>query len=121
MPSDTGAQHSIPYMVDGDPLADVADIMQSLAQRVETLLPINGTKVVAVAASSTGTAAVVFPVGRFSVAPHVMVAAQAGATPYIVSVSAITAAGCNVNVRHCDGTSATANVTVGWTATPVTP
>lgn len=117
MPSST-TDNAIPFMVDGDDLADVATIMQTLAERVDDLTPVRGTVVVTVSASASGSQAVAFPAGKFSAAPIVVTGVQAGATPYVASAASITATGFTANVRHAAGTSSSTTVTVHYVAYP---
>ena len=116
MPSDTGAPHTIPYMVDGDPLADVADIMRTLAERVEERLGQRGTVAVAVAAASLGSVVVTFPIA-FAAAPIVQVTTQNN-TLMLATVESITATQMTVGVRHINATNVTGSYTVGWLALP---
>jgi len=116
MPSDTGAPHTIPYMVDGDPLADVADIMRTLAERVEERLGQRGRVDVNVAAASVGSVVVVFPIA-FAAPPIVQVTTQTN-TLMLATVEAITATQMTVGVRHVNGTNVTGTYNVGWLAVP---
>lgn len=117
MPSDTGAPHEVPYMVDGDPLADVADIMRTLAERVEAITPVRGTATINLAAAASGSVAVVFPV-TFATAPIVTATVIRGNHFYIVSADAVTTAGMTLRVQHANSTSFTTAVVVNWSAAP---
>lgn len=109
--------HGFRYPSDTDPVNDGAEAVRNLANDVDDRVGAFacGSVVVAVAAATNASAAVVFPAGRFAAAPRV-VATINGALLYGASTSAITAAGCNIHVRHLDNTSATVNVTVHWIA-----
>lgn len=122
MPSDTGAPHSIPYMVDGDPLADVADIMRTLAERVDALLDQvdselgqHGIETLTAAGVSVVTQTIVFPV-PFAAPPHMQVTSNHNFM--IGTVDTITATGCRLCVRHINATTITGSFEVMWRAYP---
>jgi hypothetical protein len=101
---------------DSDPVADLALIVRNLGQKLNDHVGVlaAGTVVVPLAASDTGDAAVVFPVGRFDGAPVIQLTSTNRAYfPVVVSPSA---SGCTARLQHRAGTSTTANVTVHWTA-----
>lgn len=115
MPSDT-ARHDFPYMVDSDPMADVATIMQTLAERIEAIVPVlYHTTLVVASGSSFQSKAIVFPTA-YAAAPSVLVqvstkgAASAG---YYASAYNITTTGCDIRVDKAIGAPPGANTTVG--------
>lgn len=118
MPSDTGAPQTIPYMVDGDPLADVADIMRSLAERVERQLGQSGYVDITVTGASVGSQAVVFPVA-FTAVPNVQVTSNNSLMLAAADAQATT--GFTAWVRHINATTVTGPSTyrVYWRATPM--
>ena len=118
MPSST-ADNAFPYMVDGDPLADVASIMQTLAERVDKLTPLTGRATVSLAAAASGAQAIAFPVGKFATPPRVFCTIESGSTAYSAFVSGITTTAATVRVRHNDGTSGTTSIDVQWVALDV--
>lgn len=117
MPSTTPG-HDIPYMVDGDPLADVATIMQALAEQVEAQVPLvqGGVVYVTVGASTAeASAAVVFP-KPFSAAPVVTVSQGQGGIFYNPPrIDTPTATGVNVYASKT-GTSGSATIKCYWIA-----
>ena len=115
MPSSTALGFRVPD--DSDPFADGATATRNLGEDVNDKVGLlaSGSVVVSLVAAATGTAAVVFPVGRFAAAPRVVATPQAS-TLYAASVSAVTAAGCNITLRHLDSTVGTVDVTVSWIA-----
>lgn len=118
MPSQTN-HHDVPYMVDGDPLANVATIMQTLAERMEALLPISGRVTVTVTSSASGSAAVAFPAGKFPAGATIRVVCStviAGNTSYFAYQSSATNTGFTARVRHHDGTVQSTTVDVDWIA-----
>ena len=78
-----------------------------------------GAQSVAVSASASGSASISFPAGRFTVAPIVTCAAT-GSSIYVVSTSNVTDTGCDLVVRHIDGTAITASIPVRWHAVQMT-
>lgn len=116
MPTTTPAPLSVPYMIEADPLADVAAIMQSLAERVDKLLPARGQATINLASAASGSVAVVFPAGKFTSAPNVQATVIRGASFYVVSVTNVTKDGCTIYVQHANSTAFTAAVLVDWSA-----
>lgn len=83
-----------------------------------------GSVVVNISAAGTGTASVSFPAGKFTVAPIVTLTNMNGtsASVFYLHGSALTDAGMTVNAIHRDnGSTATAAITVHWTAVQMTP
>lgn len=76
--------------------------------------PQSGTATVTVTSSVTGFIDVTFPTA-FASAPNV-VTTPAASTTYIAVVSAVSATGFRITVRHVDNTSASASVAVQWIA-----
>lgn len=74
-----------------------------------------GSVTVAVAAASTGSQAVVFPVSRFGYAP-IVTATASNSSLLLATVLSVTTAGCTVTVRTVDGSSVSGSYTVGWIA-----
>ena len=105
MPSTTPAPDSIPYMLDGDPLADVADIMASLAARVDRQLGIRGFVDITVTGAATANLPVVFPVGTFTSTPIIVVTSNNSAM--LGAMQNPTAAGFDAYVRHINNTTIT--------------
>lgn len=115
MPSNTGAPHEYPYMVDGDPLADVADIMQTLAQRVAELEGQRGVEPIPVAAAASGLVTITFPI-PFAAVPHMQVTSDN--TLMLGAVDTITTTGCRLAVRHVNNLNVTGTYNVMWRAYP---
>lgn len=78
-----------------------------------------GNAVVSVSSSTNGVVAVTFPTDRFTATPMVTATAY-GASFFMATTSAADADGCNIVVRHIDGTSSTTNVNVRWVAVQMT-
>lgn len=109
----------IPYPENTDAFADGADAVKALADWMEA----NGAKrvhagsvVVPVTASATGTAAVVFPAGKFTAAPIVVAMCIGTSVYFATTTGGPTAAGFTAQVRHNANTSQTVNVTVHYVA-----
>lgn len=115
MPSATPL-NALPYMIDADPLADVATIMQTLAERIEALTPVTGAASVSIAAAVSGAQAVTFPVGKFAAAPRVFCTVEGTNGAYTAFASGITTSGATIRARHVDGTSTTVTLPVQWVA-----
>lgn len=114
MPGST-AKRAIPYMVDGDPLADVATIMQMLAERVDDVTAIYYTTVVVASGSTFQSKSIVWP-SAFAAAPSVVcqVATKGAATAgYYAAAYSVTATGCDIRVDKAIGAAPGANTTVG--------
>lgn len=115
MPSDT-ARHDYPFMVDGDPLADVATIMQTLAERIEAIVPVlYHTTVVVASGSSFQSKSIVWPTA-YAAAPSVVVQAStkgAASAGYYASAYNITTTGCDIRVDKAIGAPPGVNTTVG--------
>lgn len=77
-----------------------------------------GVVTVTVSASSNGSAAVVFPTSRFTVAP--IVSLTPINTFYNVAYDSVTATGFNAQVRQINNSSGTASVGVQWQALQMT-
>lgn len=112
MPANTSRGY--PYMLDTDPLADVAERIQALAVAIDTRLVRQihaGSKNVTVAAgSATQADTFTFPVGKFTQPPFVIPVIR-GTSFYAIGISAPSAASCAFTVRHLDGTVAPAGGT----------
>lgn len=115
MPSTT--TRGFRYPLDSDPVSDGAAAVRNLADDVNAKVGAvaAGSAIVPVNASTTGTADVTFPAGRFSSAPR-MTASPVGTSVYQVYLSAITATQATLTVRRFDNASSTANVTINWIA-----
>jgi hypothetical protein len=118
MPAST-PDNLIPYMVDSDPLADVASIMQDLAERVEKLTPITGRATCTLVGAASGAANITFPAGKFATPPRVFTTIESGSTAYASYVSVTSATAATVRVRHVDGTAASTSIDVQWVAIDV--
>lgn len=118
MPSTTPG-HDIPYMVDGDPLADVATIMQALAEQVEEQVPLvqSGTVSVPVGASTAeASAAVVFP-KPFAAPPVVTVSQGQGTNAFYGAPRIDTPTTTGVNVYAAKtSTSGSSTIKCYWIA-----
>src|SRR4029453_9056692 len=113
-----------PYPVGTDRVMDGDNVMQSMAEKVDTALACTAsgrtTVVTTGAAPSNGSTAVTFPAGRFNTTPKVVMsqasqlpaAAAEFSTPYATGVSAT---GFTLNVRRHDAQSCN----VDWIATTV--
>lgn len=117
MPGST-ARRGLPYMVDTDPMADVAQSIEDLALALDKT--IRGTATITLAASASGSVAVTFPAGLFSAAPIVTATVIRAAHFYIVSADSITSSGMTLRVQHANSTSFSTSVVVHWTAGPAT-
>lgn len=115
MPTTTTLGYPVP--LDSDPVADGATATRNLGQAVDDKIGVaaRGISTVVVTASTVGTLAVDFPVGRFTSAPAV-VATGVGSSVWMAYIQAITASGFTLGVRQVQGTSTTANVAVNWIA-----
>lgn len=115
MPTTTTRGFRVP--LDSDPVNDGAEATRNLGQDVNDKVGVfaSGSIVINLAAAATGSAAIAFPAGRFSATPRI-VATLRTSTTYVPSVTAASAAGATVNVRHVDSTAATTALTVDWIA-----
>jgi hypothetical protein len=100
----------IPYMTDTDPMHEVAQASEDLAERVADLIPRRFSVVVPVVASVTGVVALNF--GETFSAPPIMAATVVDNSNYFPVVGVVTATGCNVHVKQFENVSGTANITV---------
>lgn len=120
MPANT--PRGYPYPLGTDRVMDGDDSIRALAEAVDTKLGViaSGAVTVTVTNSVSGFAAVVFPAGMFTVPPKVIPGNNggSGSSAYLMTVSGITAAGCNINAIHRDGTSSSATVAAVWIAVP---
>jgi hypothetical protein len=97
-----------PYPEDTDLLAQGAQAIKALANAAEPRAGQSaaGTAQVTINGQSIASAAVTFPVGRFTAAPNVTAAAVGGAGAWTSGmVSGITATGCVVWVRNFSGSA----------------
>lgn len=114
MPSST-ARNAVPYMVDGDPLADVATIMQTLAERLDDIISPYYTTVVVASGTTFQSKAIVWP-AAFASAPSVLVqvATKGAATAgYYAAAYDVTTTGCTIRVDKAIGAAPGVNTTVG--------
>ena len=98
---------------------DVPRDIKALADHLDARLPqaqATGALSVPVSNAVAGTAAVTFPVGRFTATPIVVVSTS-GTTVWVAMSSGATASGFTATARNVDGTAATANPSVNWIAT----
>ena len=102
---------------DSDPLANLAQIVRDLGQKINDHVGViaAGTVPVTLAASDFGDAVVNFPAGRFDNGPVVQLTSTNRAYFPIV-VGNPTATQVTVRLQHRAGTSTSATVTVHWTA-----
>jgi hypothetical protein len=119
MPAATGK--GFPYVQPADAVADYPTTSQALAQKIDDKVPYAvaaGMVTVTIAAAATqGTAAVTFPVGRFTVAPIVQASVNnAGSSDqYAPRMSPVpTASGFSVVMNR--QTAGAASYAIGWTA-----
>ena len=78
---------------------------------------------VSVSNAVTGTLALTFPAGRFTVGPTVQVTTNGGSPAYsfATNANAITATGCQILVRNLDNAVSTSTVTCSLLAVQMTP
>ena len=103
-----------PYPIGTDRVMDGDNAIQALAERINSHVGVLASGVVPVTiatAGTVGTAAVTFPVGRFTVAPNVTVTPQTG-QPQNNAASVSTASATGMNVAALRSTSGTLNVSV---------
>lgn len=124
----TSAQHDHGDADDGGkiPESSVTNLVSDLAAldtRLDTVeaktIPHKqaaGAADVDLVSQAANTVAVVFPVGRFSVAPIVTVSPGDGSTVHFATVNNVTASGCEISIRHYEGSPTTATITVNWHA-----
>lgn len=74
-----------------------------------------GTATVSLAASTSGSQSITFPAGRFSTQPKV-VATSNSSSLFTVQAAATSTTTGTIILRHYEGSSITANVTVDWIA-----
>ena len=100
---------------------DVPRDIQALAVNLDTRVPTKtqrGTTVVALAAASSGSTAIVFA-SAFVGVPIVTLTKRSGSTvayPLIPQVTALTNAGMTITLAHAAGTNVTISPTVDWIA-----
>jgi len=116
MPGTTASGY--PYPLGTEPVAQGDDAIHALADKIEANLRATAAGVVTITtvANTYTTVAVTFPVGRFTVAPTVVVSWTTNAhntTMLGCAATSITAAGCNVGALR---TSASPTQ-VAWIAT----
>lgn len=114
MPAST-TRALIPYMLDTDPLADVALHIKNLAQALDRLQPAGGNGSVTIAtANGSQSVNITFPT-PFASAPRVQATLTVN-NPLgrSVSVSAVSATGCTIVVASATA----ATLTFVWTAHP---
>lgn len=107
-----------PYPIGTDRVADGDDAMRAIAEKADAVVPMAqaaGFVAVNVAASVQGTAAVTFPVGRFTQSPIVVVSCSSHST-YLAAGTSAAVGGFTAAVRQVDATAATVTVTVMWHA-----
>ena len=120
MPATTAKGY--PYPLGTDRLNDGDDAIKALAQFTETQAGQGAAGIVSVPVASgaaVGSAAVTFPVGRFSSAPVVQTTINAANTGWLPwGVYNLTTSGCTVQVAHRDGTASGSNTSfnVMWLA-----
>ena len=108
----------IPYPSSTD-TPDVPRDVKAVADHLEARLPrasYAGTVSVPVVSANAASAAVTFPVGRFTGTPVVTVSTS-GTSVWVAMSSAASGSGFTATVRHVDGSVATATPSVNWTAT----
>jgi hypothetical protein len=120
MPDVTPA--GLPIPLDTDPVTDGAAAIRALAAAIDArgapVIAAGQANVVVLAGTPpAGTAAIVFPVGRFAVPPVVLAVPQTNVALSAAEfceafVSGVTTAGCNITVRR----HGTATVAVSWVA-----
>ena len=114
--ANTGSPYLIPYMIDGDPLAVVAERMQELAERMEFLQGQRGIASPSLAGVSVGSVTVTFDV-PFDVPPLVFATTQNN-TLMLATVELVSETYCKNGVRHVKATSVSGTYNVGWLALP---
>ena len=111
----------LPYPIGTDRVMDGDNAIQALAEAVDVGKGIVFGTVNCVATNSaSGQGVITFPVGAFT-APPVVVAMPNGIVSgsqsvWYANATAVTATGCNINILHRDGTSATATLVVAYMA-----
>lgn len=107
----------IPYSLPTD-APDYPTASEALADHLETRMPrrrVAGIVAVPVSNANNATAVVTFPAGLFTAAPTVVVSTS-GTSFWCAFVPAYAAASMTVQVRHIDGTVATATPSVHYQA-----
>lgn len=116
MPANTTI-HALPYMLDTDPLADVGLAIKNLADKVDKLLPRQGTNNVTVTASeAVKTVTVTFP-QPFTAPPRVAPTVR-GTSVWFAYVNSVSATQVVIGIRKFDGTGlgVAATIPVDWIA-----
>lgn len=100
-------------------LTDWEKRLYTLERALQSQPPtLGGRAVVSVSSSNTGTETISFPAGTFDGAPAVTVTPHG--SNYVGQLGAITETTAVLRVSHVNGTSATTDVDVDWTAVQVT-
>lgn len=111
--------HGYPYPLGTDRLTDGDDVIHSLATAVDTQLGVAASGLVTTpvpgALNTAVSVTVTFPVGRFNVAPNVLVSANIN-NPHTAAVSAtgVSATGVTVNGSRLSG--ALGAIPIWWLA-----
>lgn len=103
----------IPYMIDTDPMADVAEHIEGVASHVSAIRA--GSNNVTVTASVTGTATVTFAT-PFPVGTVPVVVASAAFSDYVVAVQDVTRTNFKLQVRDVNNTARSIAVGCLWVA-----
>lgn len=124
MPGTTSKGH--PYALPGDNVADWPDTSKDAADRLELFPMAIAAGIAALPVSTTfaTSAAVTFPVGRFTQAPVVgatLVSGAGGTTKYIPRAYSVTTTGMTVACYTADAAVAGTATALHWTAIQMTP
>ena len=116
MPATT--TQGFPYPLPTDPIADGADAIKALAQKIDDIVGTFAAGTIAIqgTGATSASAPITFPAGRFTVAPVVVATVTVGA---VASVTAVTAAGATVGVKRTDDAAFSSTFNVYWIAVQV--
>jgi len=108
----------LPYPYPLDPVAEGADAIRALAEAIPVMAAGSATSGTVVAPGGFSDTAIQFPAGRFATSP--LVFASSVGYRFVMSVNAISAAGCNLRSGNWSGV-ADAPGTLRWFAIAVNP